>query len=92
MRVCACVCVCVKYITYNHAFELRPPDSNAFIFGITLANAIAIKSLGDDVVRNTCSLARIKYLTLEKTSSSGIKSGLYGGRKRIKAPELVMMS
>ena len=50
---------------------------------VTLANAIAIKSPGDDVVRNTCSLARIEYLTLEKTSSSGIKSGLYGGRKRV---------
>ena len=43
-------------------------DVTDTIIGVTLANAIAIKSLGDDVVRNTCSLARMKYLTLEKTS------------------------
>ena len=60
-------------------------DTN--IVGITLANAIAISSVGDDVVRNMCSLALIKYLILEKTSN-GIKSGLYGGTNRISAPEL----
>ncbi len=51
-------------------------------FFVTVQNANLTKISGLDVHKYVSSISFRVYLTLENTSSSGIRSGLYGGKKQ----------
>ena len=49
-------------------------------------NAIVSKREGEVVVEKATSLFTKYFFTLLKTSSAGVRSGLYGGKNRTRAP------